>query len=208
MLKPLSFPWSKTVSSPAAFRRLCVETGNNTGNTRVLSQPPSGGCVLKLLAADTWDSPLGPAAFRRLCVETSEIIPTPNKGQPAAFRRLCVETRYVRVYEKGRQPAAFRRLCVETLTVCRNEGLSVPAAFRRLCVETQIHADFDIEMLPAAFRRLCVETNRRHGICRQPNQPPSGGCVLKQEDYLYTNHYKFPAAFRRLCVETLSYVSF
>ena len=34
---------------PAAFRRLCVETLEWIGQVRQLYQPPSGGCVLKLL---------------------------------------------------------------------------------------------------------------------------------------------------------------
>ena len=33
---------------------------------------------------------------------------------------------------------------------------------------------------PAAFRRLCVETHRLGGIVAAKIQPPSGGCVLKQ----------------------------
>ena len=55
---------------PAAFRRLCVETGCQRPS-RISGQP---------------------AAFRRLCVETIvdnfKIIGV----EPAAFRRLCVET--------------------------------------------------------------------------------------------------------------------
>ena len=34
-------------ASPAAFRRLCVETHASGGIAPSLSQPPSGGCVLK-----------------------------------------------------------------------------------------------------------------------------------------------------------------
>ena len=35
--------------------------------------------------------------------------------------------------------------------------------------------------LPAAFRRLCVETIREIEVKRaEQNQPPLGGCVLKQ----------------------------
>ena len=55
---------------------------------------------------------------------------------------------------------------------------------------------------PAAFRRLCVETVQ--GMCRLPagNQPPSGGCVLKQNGNSFQQIADKPAAFRRLCVET------
>ena len=42
-------------------------------------------------------------------------------------------------------------------------------------------------------------------VQNQLNQPPSGGCVLKQKlcQILFVN--KVPAAFRRLCVETLGF---
>ena len=71
MLKPLSFQNLSNSRSPAAFRRLCVETDIGIFNppppdpaafrrlcvetrnkSRLLmrgTQPPSGGCVLKLL---------------------------------------------------------------------------------------------------------------------------------------------------------------
>ena len=56
---------------------------------------------------------------------------------------------------------------------------------------------------PAAFGRLCVETH--YSAVQQtnsPNQPPSGGCVLKHlENDSDPSAFK-PAAFGRLCVET------
>ena len=55
---------------PAAFRRLCVETGLSS--------------ILGLKSS--------PAAFRRLCVETSSATKSGTFEPPAAFRRLCVET--------------------------------------------------------------------------------------------------------------------
>ena len=55
---------------PAAFRRLCVETG----------RPPPDLCLGE------------PAAFRRLCVETTMLSRRQQERAPAAFRRLCVET--------------------------------------------------------------------------------------------------------------------
>ena len=55
---------------PAAFRRLCVETGLAAG---------AATCAC-------------PAAFRRLCVETMNRKKAKPSIQPAAFRRLCVET--------------------------------------------------------------------------------------------------------------------
>ena len=37
---------------------------------------------------------------------------------------------------------------------------------------------------------------------RLRNQPPSGGCVLKQQQFMLSSHSLVPAAFGRLCVET------
>ena len=42
---------SKMTAAPAAFRRLCVETLSGRACCLTLTQPPSGGCVLKQLRA-------------------------------------------------------------------------------------------------------------------------------------------------------------
>ena len=55
---------------PAAFRRLCVETGEVGANWKWKCQPPLGGCVLKQDMHVWLKWPENPAAFRRLCVET------------------------------------------------------------------------------------------------------------------------------------------
>ena len=39
-------------------------------NVEIVTQPPSGGCVLKLRRPRTAQTIYVPAAFRRLCVET------------------------------------------------------------------------------------------------------------------------------------------
>ena len=106
-------------------------------------------------------------------------------------------------------PAAFRRLCVETDESAFALGtLANPAAFRRLCVETvSAYLVVTPPLQPAAFRRLCVETGTgTMGLHKSRSQPPSGGCVLKQEDGTALWPEKHPAAFRRLCVETDSQV--
>ena len=56
---------------------------------------------------------------------------------------------------------------------------------------------------PAAFGRLCVETPffRVH-LPQVRVQPPSGGCVLKHDEYEGSIELELPAAFGRLCVET------
>ena len=55
---------------PAAFGRLCVETVRCSMQSLILSQPPSGGCVLKLAHLLGAGVVRQPAAFGRLCVET------------------------------------------------------------------------------------------------------------------------------------------
>ena len=67
----LGFAADDPAASPAAFRRLCVETC-----------PIRAGWLLG-----------GPAAFRRLCVETHMVVFAVFAAFPAAFRRLCVETK-------------------------------------------------------------------------------------------------------------------
>ena len=59
---------------PAAFGRLCVETGGqNVPDSEVENQPPSGGCVLKQHEEYRAIFPkVEPAAFGRLCVETEQ----------------------------------------------------------------------------------------------------------------------------------------
>ena len=48
MLKQTYTLSDNMLQEPAAFRRLCVETSSVFFSQRVRSQPPSGGCVLKL----------------------------------------------------------------------------------------------------------------------------------------------------------------
>ena len=82
---------------PAAFGRLCVETGRIIEPAIVDHiQPPSGGCVLKPAGAIQIFYIAGPAAFGRLCVETCFIFITLiHLIAPAAFGRLCVETIFI-----------------------------------------------------------------------------------------------------------------
>ena len=101
------------------------------------SQPPSGGCVLKLPYTDAAALKSMPAAFGRLCVETLDKVNKMADDGPAAFGRLCVETSLSRTTATETvPPAAFGRLCVETpVSASPLDGVN-PAAFGRLCVET------------------------------------------------------------------------
>ena len=81
----------RAVSGAAAFGRLCVETSLIATPITAISQPPSGGCVLKHQAFSADRKSDCAAAFGRLCVETSS--PSIRRIQgAAAFGRLCVET--------------------------------------------------------------------------------------------------------------------
>ena len=101
--------------APAAFRRLCVETGLNNRKRNRFYQPPSGGCVLK--PPKRWYSArsIKPAAFRRLCVEThtlTGLVSAIQRQPPSGGCVLKHAVFFGGQIDKG--PAAFRRLCVET----------------------------------------------------------------------------------------------
>ena len=123
---------------PAAFGRLCVETRRRNHQLQPQrSQPPSGGCVLKLDLLGEGFGEVGPAAFGRLCVETFVLMGTigglddqpPSGG--CVLKQLYLLKRFY-----AQKPAAFGRLCVETNTRPLSQCKTAPAAFGRLCVET------------------------------------------------------------------------
>ena len=100
--------------APAAFRRLCVETDRRYKPGRTKRQPPSGGCVLKLIwnmgfLSFTYQPPSGGCVLK-----PDGHVARPWRVSPAAFRRLCVETALWAKLDALDGPAAFRRLCVET----------------------------------------------------------------------------------------------
>ena len=77
------------------------------------------------------------------------------------------------------------------------------AAFGRLCVETRNSSFVSRSAPAAAFGRLCVETVVKMIFANLLiRQPPSGGCVLKQDVIAGFNTSEKAAAFGRLCVET------
>ena len=57
-----------------------------------LGQPPSGGCVLKLTACDEKTDYSGAATFGWLCVETANSCNAKSRPSAATFGWLCVET--------------------------------------------------------------------------------------------------------------------
>ena len=78
-------------------------------------QPPSGGCVLKLMR-EAHDLHVESAAtFGWLCVETVNIVSRALVEMGAAtFGWLCVETLCQRRYRRLLLAATFGWLCVET----------------------------------------------------------------------------------------------
>ena len=83
-VETVAFGFCGLVTGPAAFGRLCVETATwNSGVSYISSQPPSGGCVLKLALLITAGWYIYPAAFGRLCVETPQYVAcAPELFQP------------------------------------------------------------------------------------------------------------------------------
>ena len=77
-------------------------------------QPPSGGCVLKLVRDRLNKIIKVAAAFGRLCVETNSALVLCTGAIAAAFGRLCVETNENSTLPIKFLAAAFGRLCVET----------------------------------------------------------------------------------------------
>ena len=73
---------------PAAFGRLCVETYAIRSFESFFSQPPSGGCVLKLLRHPQNLGIAVSAAFGRLCVET--VVTSVKAGDPDSRLRAAV----------------------------------------------------------------------------------------------------------------------
>ena len=151
---------NQQTNHPAAFRRLCVETGRD---------------VLR-----AWK--LRPAAFRRLCVETSwknGCVPM-SHDQPPSGGCVLKLGKYEITFELVNQPPSGG--CVLKHSVIHRRCFwPIPAAFRRLCVETRLKLNRRNPYgVPAAFRRLCVETtSHKKSAAALEIQPPSGGCVLK-----------------------------
>ena len=148
---------------------------------RRLSQPPSGGCVLKHFLILYSVSPNRPAAFRRLGVETRLILYRYISLCPAAFRRLCVETRLTddAASDKTQPPSGGCVLKLEQRNEFAHYGS--PAAFRRLCVETFSRAAAACLLAAQPPSGGCVLKPRFvFKICATCCQPPSGGCVLKR----------------------------
>ena len=147
-----------------------------------MAQPPSGGCVLK-------------QRFR-FCIGSGCL-------NPAAFGRLRVETTvgYCVCTLPSQPPSGGcvlkQHLSVPSASCCH------PAAFGRLRVETSVLSDIHLSVSPAAFGRLRVETNWQHKKKYSPDQPPSGGCVLKLSSLSLISWITEPAAFGRLRVETV-----
>ena len=100
---------------PAAFGRLCVETPYGSSVSCRMSQPPSGGCVLKRPRPFCWRRMLRPAAFGRLCVETGSNTPQQTQVTQPPSGGCVLKLINSDVFGRFTGPAAFGRLCVETL---------------------------------------------------------------------------------------------
>ena len=77
-------------------------------------QPPSGGCVLKLIVWHLLSSFKIAATFGWLCVETGKLTLKIKQHSAATFGWLCVETPMITVKNCEQWAATFGWLCVET----------------------------------------------------------------------------------------------
>ena len=83
-----------------------------------------------------------------------------------------------------RQAAAFGRLCVETAEEAERLAVQYPAAFGRLCVETAACLVARVSWQQPPSGGCVLKQVKKEQQRRQEEQPPSGGCVLK--------HFKSP----------------
>ena len=83
------------------------------------NQPPSGGCVLKLLKSQVFLMLKPPAAFGRLCVETLDLSDKSSYNAQPPSGGCVLKLLINRSNIMSIEPAAFGRLCVET---CLNHG--------------------------------------------------------------------------------------
>ena len=101
-----------------------------------VKQPPSGGCVLKLVS----------------------LLQIPTCHRAATFGWLCVETMYQKWKMAGMVAATFGWLCVETIEPESLKSEFAAATFGWLCVETFLAIHRAILRWAATFGWLCVET--------------------------------------------------
>ncbi len=115
MLK-LHVPLNITSEKKAAtFGWLCVETPGDGASPSCAMQPPSGGCVLKLLFLLDCCVMNSAATFGWLCVETGYWLQQADDMTAATFGWLCVETSRASVPRYNNPAATFGWLCVETI---------------------------------------------------------------------------------------------
>ena len=145
--------------TPAAFRRLCVETTPVPGFCRWRCQPPSGGCVLKLgivaaacLLGD--QPPSGGCVLKR----PASVIRGAHGSQPPSggcvLKPIISATLNLVVF----QPPSGG--CVLKLRVCQTarEWASQPPSGGCVLKPSPLGSP-RTGCSPAAFRRLCVETS-------------------------------------------------
>ena len=148
----------------------------------VLSQPPSGGCVLKPAGRGRYEHRHFPAAFRRLCVETPTKHIKPSKATPAAFRRLCVETTILEIeYHHSRNQPPSGGCVLKPIDGTEIDWDNITQPPSGGCVLKPIDGtEIDWDNITQPPSGGCVlKRSDLAGIRAALTQPPSGGCVLK-----------------------------
>ena len=118
MLKLPALPAVVWVASPAAFRRLCVETAPCYFGKTNVSQPPLGGCVLKprgktAVAIRSTQPPLGGCVLKQAAMPEVALY-----GNQPPLGGCVLKQSLQTAGARAATPAAFRRLCVETTSRC------------------------------------------------------------------------------------------
>ncbi len=144
------------------------------------SQPPSGGCVLKLLPIDRGLPLLSQPPSGGCVLKLLDGFALKGFFHPAAFGRLCVETLRTSLHFLfADQPPSGGCVLKPSLNL------------------KQYHYDHQPPSGGCVLKLCCP--------VHQPSccgQPPSGGCVLKPIWLPVCHRGRHPAAFGRLCVET------
>ena len=120
----------ENVKFAATFGWLCVETNLILLRlSKYLSQPPSCGCVLKLICLHQVIHLPDAATFGWLCVETARISWQRFLKKAAASAQPCVETININPFCSITWAAIFGWLCVETVITIKLPLLIRAAAY-------------------------------------------------------------------------------
>ena len=146
----------------------------------IRSQPPSGGCVLKLcfllslLPIQQNQPPSGGCVLKLVnFFDCRPLRSQPPSGGCVLKQRMAVKS------SQNVGPAAFGRLCVET-HISKHCGARISQPPSGGCVLKQRFAPKLYQFLIQPPSGGCVLKQEVVEVQAVAHQPPSGGCVLKR----------------------------